>query len=146
VLFSHGAKFGGHALYIKDGKLKYAYNFCGITEQIVTSELDVPTGTAILSAAFVREGTDMPTHGTLTLYIGDKAVGSGQIRTQPGHFSLSGEGLNVGKDVGEPVTNDYPGQRPWTFTGGTIKQVIVDVSGAPYFDVEKEAAAIMSRE
>ena len=27
VLFSHGARFGGHSLYIKDGKLKYAYNF-----------------------------------------------------------------------------------------------------------------------
>jgi arylsulfatase len=146
VLFSHGAKFGGHALYVKDGKLKYVYNFCGLAEHMVVSEIDVPTGRAILAAGFVREGTDMPTHGTLTLYIDDKAVGSAQIRTQPGNFSLVGEGLNVGKDVGEPVTDDYAGQRPWTFTGGTIKRVTVDVSGAPYFDVEREAAAIMSRE
>ena len=29
VLFSHGARFGGHALYVKDGKLKYVYNFVG---------------------------------------------------------------------------------------------------------------------
>ena len=29
VLFAHGSRFGGHALYIKDGKLKYAYNFVG---------------------------------------------------------------------------------------------------------------------
>jgi hypothetical protein len=27
VLFSHGARFGGHALYVADRKLKYAYNF-----------------------------------------------------------------------------------------------------------------------
>jgi len=26
VLFAHGSKFGGHALYLKDGKLKYVYN------------------------------------------------------------------------------------------------------------------------
>ena len=32
----------------------------------------------------------MPTHGTLTLYIDDQAVGSGQIKTQPGNFSLVG--------------------------------------------------------
>jgi hypothetical protein len=29
VLFAHGCRFGGHALYIKDGKLKYAYNYVG---------------------------------------------------------------------------------------------------------------------
>ena len=88
----------------------------------------------------------MPTTGTLTLYIDDDEVGSAEIKTQPGNFSLVGEGLNVGRDVGEAVTDDYAGVRPWTFTGGTIKQVIVDVSGAPYVDIEKEALAMMSRE
>jgi arylsulfatase len=146
VLFSHGAKFGGHSLYIKDGKLKYAYNFVGMFEQKVESTVKVPTGKSILSAAFVREGKDMPAHGTLTLYINDKAVGSAQIKTQPGNFSLVGEGLNVGKDVGEPVTDDYAGDRPWEFTGGTIKHVIVDVSGEPFIDLEKEAVAMMARE
>ena len=88
----------------------------------------------------------MPTHGNLTLYINDKAVGSAQIKTQPGNFSLVGEGLNIGKDVGEPVTDDYTGERPWAFTGGTIKHIIVDVSGEPYIDLEKEAVAMMARE
>ena len=40
VLFSHGCKFGGHSLYIKGGKLKYAYNFVGMFEQIVESDED----------------------------------------------------------------------------------------------------------
>jgi arylsulfatase A-like enzyme len=146
VLFAHGCKFGGHALYIKDGKLKYAYNFCGIVEQMVESAQAAPTGKHILSAAFEREGDDMPTHGTLTLYIDDEAVGSAEIKTQPGNFSLVGEGLAVGRDGGEPVTDDYPGERPWTFTGGTIKEVTVDVSGEHYVDLEKEAVALMARE
>ena len=30
VLFAHGSRFGGHALYIKDRKLKYVYNFAGL--------------------------------------------------------------------------------------------------------------------
>jgi len=29
VIFAHGAQFGGHALYIKDGKLKYVYDYLG---------------------------------------------------------------------------------------------------------------------
>ena len=37
MLFAHGAQFGGHALYIKDGKLKYVYNFLGSNEQTVES-------------------------------------------------------------------------------------------------------------
>jgi arylsulfatase A-like enzyme len=146
VLFSHGCKFGGHALYVKDRKLKYAYNYCGIAEQTVAATEDLPTGHVILSAAFEREGDDMPTHGTLTLYIDDRPVGSGTIKTQPGNFSLVGEGLNVGRDGGEPVTGDYPGTRPWAFTGGTIAQVVVDVSGEHFIDIEKEALAMMKRE
>ena len=88
----------------------------------------------------------MPAHGTVTLYIDDKAVGSTQIKTQPGMFSLVGEGLNVGKDPGEPVTDDYADKGYFEFTGGTIKQVIVDVSGEPYVDLEKEAIAMFARE
>jgi arylsulfatase len=146
VLFSQGARFGGHALYIKDGTLRYVYNFVGDNEQMVTTTKVIPTGPVILSAAFVREGTSMPTTGTLSLYVNDEKVGEGTIMTQPGNFSLVGEGLNVGKDPGEPVTDDYPGVRPFAFTGGKIRQVIVDVSGEPYIDLEKEAIALMARE
>ena len=31
VLFAQGSRFGGHALYIKDGKLKYVYNWVGLS-------------------------------------------------------------------------------------------------------------------
>ena len=40
VLFAHGSRFGGHALYIKDGKLKYDYNWVGEFDQYVESEQD----------------------------------------------------------------------------------------------------------
>ena len=146
VLFSHGARFGGHSLYVKDGKLKYVYNFVGSNEQMIESTKEIPTGKVFLSAAFEREGEAMPTTGTLSLFIGDEKVGEGRIMTQPGNFSLVGEGLNVGKDPGEPVTSDYAGDRPFTFTGGTIKEVIVDVSGAAFIDLEREAAAMFARE
>ncbi len=37
VLFSQGSLFGGHALYLKDGKFKYVYNWVGEFEQFVES-------------------------------------------------------------------------------------------------------------
>jgi arylsulfatase len=146
VLFSHGARFGGHALYVKDRKLKYAYNFVGSKEQIVESTNEIPTGKVILGASFAREGDTMPATGTLSLFIDDEKVGEGRIMTQPGNFSLVGEGLNVGRDPAEPVTDDYPGTSPYAFTGGTIKEAIVDISGEQFVDLELEALAMMKRE
>jgi arylsulfatase len=146
VLFSHGAAFGGHALYVKDGKLKYAYNFVGDHLQTVESTKRIPTGQTILGASFVREGDSMPATGTLSLFIDDEQVGEGKIMTQPGNFSLVGEGLNIGRDPASPVTDDYPGPSPHAFTGGTIKEAVVDVSGEHYVDLELEALALMKRE
>ena len=146
VLFSHGARFGGHALYVKDRTLRYVYNFVGSNEQVVESEKEIPAGPVVLSAVFEREGDSMPTTGTLSLFVNDEKVGEGRIMTQPGNFSLVGEGLNVGKDPGEPVTADYPGTRPYAFVGGTIVHVVVDVSGEPYRDLEKEAVGMMKRD
>jgi arylsulfatase len=147
VLFAHGARFGGHALYLKDGKLKYVYNFAGIDEQIVESDSAFATGHAVFSASFERdEANTMPPEGTLTLHIGDEKVGEGRIKTQPGKFSIAGEGLNIGKDGAEPVTDDYPGESPWPFVGGTIVRAVVDVSGTPFVDLAKEAAAAFARD
>jgi arylsulfatase A-like enzyme len=146
VLFAHGCRFGGHALYIKDGKLKYDYNYVGEEDQYVESNKPVPTGRVRLSARFEKKGNKQPTTGTLSLYIDQEKVGEGKIKTQPGKFSLAGEGLNIGRDGGEPVTADYPGDAPWAFTGGTIHKVIVNVSGAPFVDVEKELIAAFARD
>ncbi len=146
VLFSHGSAFGGHALYVKDRRLVYVYNFVGSRVQVVRSEQEVPTGKVILGASFVREGDGMPPSGTVSLFIDDAKVGEGPIITQPGNFSLVGEGLNVGKDPASPVTDDYPGPSPHAFTGGTIAQVVIDVSGEHYVDLEAEARMMMKRE
>ncbi|CAM5511553.1 putative protein OS=Leifsonia shinshuensis OX=150026 GN=HNR13_003291 PE=4 SV=1 [Leifsonia shinshuensis] len=32
------------------------------------------------------------------------------------------------------------------FTGGTLHRVVVDVSGEPYVDLERQAAAMLARE
>jgi len=146
VLFAQGSRFGGHALYIKDRKLKYAYNWVGLFEQIVESSEPVPTGHVVLSASFEKEGDTMPTEGTLTLHIREQAVGDARIKTQPGKFSLAGEGLNIGREGAEPVTEDYPGERPWAFAGGTIHKAIVDVSGQPFEDLANEVRMAFARD
>jgi arylsulfatase A-like enzyme len=146
VLFAQGSRFGGHALYIKDGKLKYVYNWVGLFDQVVESTEPVPTGHVVLSVSFDKEGDAVPAEGTLTLHMREEAVGEAKIKTQPGKFSLAGEGLNVGRDGAEPVTDDYPGDSPWAFVGGTIHKAIVDVSGQPFVDLAEEARMAFARD
>ena len=60
---------------------------------------------------------------------------------------IAGEGLAVGRDVGDPVTAGLSrANGPYAFTGGTIRRVAVDVSGEPYVDLEREAAGMLMRE
>ena len=82
----------------------------------------------------------------MTLYHGDRKVGEGRIKTQLGAFAIAGAGLNVGRDPGEPITADYPGESPYAFTGGTINRIAIDVSGDPYLDLEREAQLMLMRE
>jgi arylsulfatase len=95
----------------------------------------------VLSASFERDGDTMPPRGTLTLHIRDQQVAQGAVMTQPGKFGLGGGGLVVGRSGAEPVADDYRGQSPCAFTGGTIKRVI-DVSGTPFVDLAKEARPV----
>jgi arylsulfatase len=133
---------------VKDGRLHYVANYLGSSEQRIVGEQDVPVGEdLILSAVFERDGGDATcATGTLSLFHGDTKVGEGRIKTQLGAFAIAGEGVRAGRDGGSPVTDDYPGERPWRFTGGTVRTVAVDVSGEPYVDMEREAAAMLARE
>ncbi len=148
VLFAMGSRFGGHALYVKDNRLHYVNNFVGSEEQKIVGSEDIPTGqNVLLSASFDKDGRE-PDHarGILSLYHADRKVGEGRIKTQLGAFAIAGAGLYVGRDPGEAITQDYPGQPPYPFTGGTINRIAIDVSGEPYMDLEREAALMLMRE
>jgi len=147
VLFAHGGFPGGHALYLKDGKLHYVYNWLGEKIQTVTSTRTIEKGRHLFVAEFDKTSDDPDTAsaiGTLTLYIDTEEVGSAEIMTQPGNFALTGDGLCVGRDSLSAVSPDY--DPPFDLTGGTIDRVMVDVSGDDYVDHEKEAQAWLLRD
>jgi arylsulfatase A-like enzyme len=147
VLFAHGGVGGGHALYLRDGRLHYLYNWLGDRQQVVSSERDIEPGRHVLTAEFRKTGNDPQSASalwTLALYVNEEAVGAGEVMTQPGVFSLCGDGLCVGRDSGSPVSREY--DAPFAFAGGTIDRVVVDVSGDAYVDHEKEVLAWLSRD
>ncbi len=141
VLYAHGGVAGGHSLYVKDRRLHYVFNWVGTHLQVVDADRDIPTGKHLFTADFSAKGrSDDPAMpgaaGTLTLFIDDEPVGSGDIVTQPGLFCAVGDGICVGRDDASPVTPDYTA--PFRFTGGRIEKVVVDVSGDRFVDHEAQ--------
>ncbi len=141
VVFAQGGLAGGHSLYVKDRRVHYVFNWVGSHLQVVEADRDLPVGRHVLTAEFVLAGRNedplMPGgKGTLSLYVDDELVGSGEMVTQPGYFCVVGDGLCVGRDDASAVTPDY--MAPFPFTGGEIEKVVVDVSGEPFRDHEAD--------
>jgi hypothetical protein len=108
----------------------------------------VPLGRHVFGASYSRTGTVQNSHtplGDAALFIDGTVVGSlSDVTTHPGTFGLAGAGVTVGRNGGSAVSSRY--KAPFEFTGGTIAQVTVDVSGRPYQDLEKELALAFSRD
>jgi arylsulfatase A-like enzyme len=146
VLFAHGGVAGGHSLYIKDKRLKYAFNWVGTHLYTIEADRDITAGRHVLAVDFAVQGPNTDPQrpgfaGTATLHIDTEPVGSGEIVTQPGYFCLVGDGICVGRDSASPVTPDYADRGTFSFTGGTIDKVIVDVTGDRYVDHEAQVRA-----
>jgi arylsulfatase len=147
VLFAQGGVSGGHSLYIHKRKLCYVYNWLGEKLQKVSSANPIPTGIHVFSAEFRKTGEDPQTRsatGSLTLFIDTQPVGSMEIWTHPGGFSMTNDGLCVGRDSGSPVSPDYAPPNP--FRGGVIDAVVVDISGESFEDRAREIEGYLHRE
>lgn len=145
IIFAGGGRFGGHSLYLKDGTLHYVYNWLGEREQKLTAPTRLEKGPVVLGVDFVKTGHDGPSPtGTAHLYVNGEVVATSDLTVQPLFFSLSGEGSNVGRDRGQPVSTDY--QSPFTLTGATIDHVIVDTGDDLSIDLQHETTAAFRRD
>ncbi|AKF08656.1 Arylsulfatase [Sandaracinus amylolyticus] len=146
VILSQGSRFGGYTLFVQNGKLVYLYNFLGIEQFRFESSDPLPTGRVTVAVHFEKKGENpkFVANGALELRINKKVVAKGTMRTQPGALSLSGEGLNVGRDRGDPVSPSY--RAPFAFRNGVIEFVAIDTSGESERDLAREFAAMLSRD
>ena len=125
-------------------KLYYVYNFLGIKpEQTFISNKSLTPGKHTVGMEFIREsaGKYGESIGKLKLYIDDELVAEGPMKTQPAKFTLSGDGLCIGFDSGDAVSELYDSN--FEFKGGKIQFVGVTVEGTPYKDLELEAKRVM---
>src|SRR5512135_556707 len=121
MLLSQGSRFGGYALFVKDRRLYYVYNYVGLERFTISSEGALPAGKTSLKFTFTKTG---PNQGTGALFVNGKKVGEGALpRMMPLTLGLQ-SGLTCGYSTGSTVSDAY--KAPFRFTG-TIRGVIVEL-------------------
>ena len=147
VLLSQGSAAGGYALYMLDNRLHYVHNYVGRSLHSVSTPEPVPAGSHELRFEFeptgkpdLANGRGAP--GRLQLYVDGTLVADAEAPvTTP--FMLNPGALTCGANPGSPVTPEYTS--PFRFTG-TLRSVVIDVSGELITDSESEMRAAMARQ
>ena len=107
VIIAQGGRFGGWAVYVKDGRLKFAYNVLGIQEFTVGADTPIPAGNHQVRMEFAYDGGGLAKGGDVTLFHDGTEVGTGRVEaTQPMVFSAD-ETTDIGYESGTTVTPDY---------------------------------------
>jgi arylsulfatase len=126
AIIVQGGRFGGWALYVKDGVPAYDYNFLGLQRFTVASKEPLAPGKTTIRFEFAYDGGGLGKGGTGTLFVNGRKVAEGRIeRTQPMIFSAD-ETADVGIDLATPVVEAIGSEARSRFTG-RIPKVTVEV-------------------
>jgi arylsulfatase len=133
VIIADGGRNAGFTLYVKNGKPVYEVSANGHVAGRIEGAEALPPGKATITVEVTRETTGeidrsirslfstTPEPAGVRLLVNGTVVGEGRIANL---VSIYGETLDIGKDLGSPVSADYP--KPAAFTG-TIETVALDL-------------------
>jgi arylsulfatase len=121
VILAHGGgSFGGYALFVQDGHLRYTYRNSGNERYEAASASALRPGPQTVGVEFTRTGER---RGTAELRVDGRTVASVNVERMSSSIGDADEGLCCGYDSGRPV-GDYV--TPFRFNG-TIERVVVEV-------------------
>jgi arylsulfatase A-like enzyme len=108
VIISQGGRFGGWSLYCTAGHACYVYNYFGMTRYRIRTREAIPRGRHEVRVDFHYDGGGVGKGGTVVVAVDGEKQAEGRVEhTIPYYFSFD-ETLDVGVDLGTPVTDDYP--------------------------------------
>lgn len=117
VLYALGAFSGGLSLYVKDGVLSYEYNQFMVKRTQIKAKDKLAAGKATIEVVSKlvepRRGSPMD----ITIKVNGKVVAQGRVPiTAPVTFTAN-DCLDIGSDLGSPVSKDYFDLAPFAFNG-----------------------------
>jgi hypothetical protein len=107
VIIAQGGRFGGWALYAKDGKAKFVYNVLGIQAFPVEAPDPIPAGPHQVRMEFAYDGGGLAKGGDVTLYYDGRPVGFGRVGATQAMIFSADETTDIGYESGTTVTADY---------------------------------------
>ena len=107
VIIAQGGRFGGWAVYVKEGRAKFVYNVLGIHEFATAAETPLPEGTHQVRMEFAYDGGGLAKGGGVTLFYDGDPVGTGRVEATQAMIFSADETTDIGYESGTTVTPDY---------------------------------------
>ena len=111
TLMAAGENYGGYALYIKNNKLVFDYNYLAEKHFHVESSVEVPDGDITVGFEFV---TTKPNQGVGRILINNTPVGNVAIKAYP---LFTGGSFAVGRYAHSPIVQDMKSENYFRYPG-----------------------------
>lgn len=117
VLYALGAFSGGLSCYVKDGVLSYEYNLFEIDRTQIKAQSKLAAGKAKIEVETKLLAANPGSPAQITMKVNGREVASGKVPiTAPLTFTAN-DCLDIGSDLGSPVSLDYFDEAPFAFSG-----------------------------
>ena len=117
VLYALGGFSGGLATYVKDGMLCYEYNLFVIQRTQIVSKQKLPTGKVKIEVETTYAVPKPAGPLNVTLKVNGAVVAKGQVPISAPLLFTANDCLDIGTDLGSPVSLDYFDKAPFAFNG-----------------------------
>jgi arylsulfatase A-like enzyme len=138
VVCAMGDRFGGYALFVRDGVPCFSFARAGDTLDLRSGDV-LATGRRQLAVAYALGGPEAA--GRMVLLVDDVPVDELPVTgILPIALQHGGAGLRLGWDSGFPVSNDYAPPAPFS---GTVHSVTIATPGGAMPDPMDEVRAAL---
>lgn len=117
VLYALGAFSAGLTTYVKDGKLCYEYNLFEIQRTRFCSQQPLPVGKVRIEVETVYAAHRPAGPLKVTLKVNGEVAAGGQVPISAPLLFTANDCLDIGTDLGSPVSLDYYDKAPFAFNG-----------------------------
>jgi hypothetical protein len=137
VLYALGGFSAGLTCYVKDGVLSYEYNLFLMTRTTISTKDKLPTGKVKIEVE-TKYAVPRPAGPLdIAMKVNGNVVATGRVPVSAPLLFTANDCLDIGTDLGSPVSLEYYDQAPFAFNG-TISQVHVK-----YMSAQSEEPAVV---
>jgi arylsulfatase A-like enzyme len=133
VIVVQGGRFGGYAIYLRDGVPTYCYNWVDHERYYVKGEAALEPGRHKVRIDFKYDGGGAGKGGDARLLVDGAQVGEGRIANTCGYMFATTDAMDVGCDTGSQLIDDYGSDRG-VLTGASVIQVDFDTDPVEHPD------------